>query len=95
MALTHARVFVTHTHTHTHATPRCRYGGLGGSHVHNGWTIDFEAAPLTGYCNPKNYYGSNNFRRLGGHFTLSSSCGSASGRRKVYMDFTIETYAPQ
>ena len=25
------------------------YGGLGGTHYHGSWNIDFEAAPMTGY----------------------------------------------
>ena len=42
--------FETHAVTCVHATV------AAGTHYQSGWQVDFEAAPLTGYCNPTNRY---------------------------------------
>ena len=38
------------------AMPPCAghtFGGIGGTHYHGGWQVDFEAAPMTAYV-PRN-----------------------------------------
>jgi len=63
------------------------FGGIGGTHRHGNWQVDFEMAPSTGYCAPTNKYGSNS-RQRHSHYYVYSSCGGP--RKRTDLDYVIE-----
>jgi len=63
------------------------FGGIGGTHYQSGWQVDFEAAPLTGYCNPTNRYGSDQYHRHGGRYVYSSC--NQGGLKRLDLDYII------
>jgi hypothetical protein len=62
-----------------------RYSGIGGEHDCSGWRVQFEAAPITSYCNPTNQYGSN-YKNTKGGVAPIINCG---GARRTNIDFAI------
>ena len=70
------------------------YGGIGGTHYHNGWTIAYEAMPVVGYCNVWNGYGtdgSNSAYPRGGANPYRNCGGS---RRRDPIDMAIYRIDP-
>ena len=65
------------------------FGGIGGTHRHSDWQVDFEAAPTTGYCDPSNRYGSDVYKRHSNNYVFSS-CGGSANARRVNIDYMIE-----
>ena len=67
---------------HTTNAALCKYGvynghtfgGIGGTHRHSDWQIDFEAAPTTPYCEPSNRYGSDAYKRHSNNYVFTN-CG--------------------
>ena len=67
------------------------FGGIGGTHRHNSWQVDFEAAPTTGYCAPANKYGTN-YRHRHAQRYVFSSCGGST--KQTNLDYIISQYTP-
>jgi len=63
------------------------FGGIGGTHYQASWQVDFEAAPMTGYCNPTNRYGSDQYHRHNSHYVFSSC--SQGGIKRLNLDYVI------
>jgi len=63
------------------------FGGIGGTHYHGSWQVDFEAAPITAYCNPRNQYGNNAFHRHRSHYVYSSC--TQSQKKTINVDYII------
>ena len=64
------------------------FGGIGGTHRHGNWQVDYEMAPSTGYCAPQNKYGDNSRQRHSSHYVYST-CGGA--RKRTDLDYVIES----
>jgi len=62
------------------------FGGIGGTHRHGSWQVDYEAAPTTGYCAPTNKYGTNYRHRHSSHYVYST-CGGP--RKQTNLDYII------
>lgn len=63
------------------------FGGIGGTHRHGSWQVDYEMAPSTGYCAPTNKYGDNSRHRHSSYYVYSR-CGGA--RKRTDLDYVIE-----
>ena len=62
------------------------FGGIGGTHRHGDWQVDYEAAPMTGYCRPSNRYGSDATKRHSNNYVYSS-CGAP--HKTINLDYVI------
>jgi hypothetical protein len=70
------------------------YGGFGGDHYQSGWRIQFEAAPISGYCSSYNFYGKKNggWRSYRGGATPYHNCGGPKRRSDIH--FAIRKNPP-
>ncbi len=52
------------------------FSGIGGHHIHSGWGMNFESAPIASYCDCTNLYGNaNNLEGNGQGTTLAGNGG--------------------
>lgn len=59
------------------------FGGIGGTHMHSGWSVDFAFAPVTSYCDNPQVYGTresglNYTQKFGYSYPASPSCSNAA-----------------
>ena len=67
------------------------YGGIGGTHEHNGWGIDYEGMPVVGYCNTHHGYGQLSHGWSAGNGqsrTPYKDCGGSKTRYNIDVSIT-------